>query len=1203
MSFLILASPRSGSTLLTNFLKSSYEIDVAGELLNSNNSIEEHPLNYLKREWRKMTKKMKGFKLFPEQLVERNIRFDDLINTLDVKTVVVIWRKNILEQFVSLEIAEKTGVWHTFDSPTTTEKIILNEDKLQDYVSIQKQYWRMIAEQWPLRVAPVFVNYEDLIQNTSSELKRIFDALLCEFDGEVPPAYSAKQNPAPLCEKVINWNELSETAKNIELNYENFLSELLRQKLHAEVGLPAELSHLIPDREPLMPSTGWVYRVCEPYISNLMKKNVIESIYTGSVSSASRWPKIMANKFKALFGSGTAIPCSNGFTALLLSLQVLDIGDGDEVILPSMTMIAVANAVHFLGAKPVFVDNAPGKYNPGWNEIRCAITERTKAVIVTHTYGVPCHDLLTIVVECKKLNLWLIEDISECVGIEIQVNNNEIRLLGTLGDIAAASLYANKIVHGGDGGIILAKEPSLAPRLNSLLNHGFTPSFHFLHFESAINAKMNGIGAAIACACIDEVKIITKHRQKLAQKYRELLSNTPLKLTAECGSNDAPWVFGVECRSKVERYELRKYLSRYGIETRDFFFPLHLQPAFRTAGSPKRLVNSEHLGSTGFYLPIHHNIEIEDVIFISSAIVSFFSNTEMKLKPPFKQPKCEIIIEPGSNFPTLMTIKNGEVLNNLFCDYYKSKTLMLGHQLNECLVFDRWDSRQKCLNFIEGLKSEDFGENLEFRNKNIQPYVDYFKSEEDFEPSAVKPWLHVDLDSEIYKQTKEVPTTTNKETLQMLAWLVEKVKPKTIVEFGCWLGHASILMALAARESTTKVYSCDAFLWQEWMPNDVKNQYDLTEDKSFLHLFKTFTEKYREIISPVEWSYDCNALPKELADKKVELIFIDITQDAEELEEYWKILEPLLIPDESIVVFNGLTLNSIPFFTRHRDQLVSYAKPATIAKAFKYCSVKSNTKKSSLKRVVKFCKSPDWGHHHNNAFAACVNKLKSEVHADDATVLFAPSVEDTLCDNPALFVNNPWIGIVHEVVEHPEQFYYPDLKRMCSHLYQQQMKNCKGLFTLTTYQRDFLEKHLSTPNKIPIQTLNYPIIDHTSVESQVLRSLKENSEIDLVFIGSFSRDFKLFYDAKVPSYIRKKLLIGDEAAEEERKKAPPEVSIMERLNDEEYEEMLKKSIVFLALKYDGAANTVILECIARNVPIVVPAMRSTVEYIGEKYPL
>jgi perosamine synthetase len=183
------------------------------------------------------------------------------------------------------------------------------------------------------------------------------------------------------------------------------------------------------------------------------------------------------------------------------------------------------------------------------------------------------------------------------------------------------------MVHGGDGGFVVAKDPRLAARLANLVNHGFTPAFHFVHHEPAINAKMQGLAAALACGCLDQLDFIMEHRAGLAAAYRKALrGHLPpgAMLMPPCGPLDTPWVFGLTCASKRQRTELRAFLAARGIETRDFFFPLHLQPAYSHLGREKALPFAEELGSTGLYLPTHTNLRPEDVEYICASVVAFF---------------------------------------------------------------------------------------------------------------------------------------------------------------------------------------------------------------------------------------------------------------------------------------------------------------------------------------------------------------------------------------------------------------------------------------------------------------------------------------------------------------------------------------------------------------------------------------------------
>ena len=318
--------------------------------------------------------------------------------------------------------------------------------------------------------------------------------------------------------------------------------------MEEDYGFYQDAIHLIPDGEPLefRPNGGWKIRVAEPYLPEAAKKYVIDSLESGMISSASPAVERLSSILKEIFGVDVAQPCSSGFSSLLLAMQAANIGPGDDVIMPTLTMVAVGNSAHYVGARPIFADNCPeNRYNPGWRQIEEVATDKVKAVVICHLYGVPCSDLDLIKVNCESRGWVLIEDISECVGIK-DFNG---RLLGTTGDFSVASLYVNKIVHGSDGGFVLAKDKRVAARLKSLTNHGFTENFRFVHFEHAINGKINGLGAALACGTLENLGKAIEHRSELAAIYREGLrqwDGIHYKTMPFCGCNDSPWVFGLE---------------------------------------------------------------------------------------------------------------------------------------------------------------------------------------------------------------------------------------------------------------------------------------------------------------------------------------------------------------------------------------------------------------------------------------------------------------------------------------------------------------------------------------------------------------------------------------------------------------------------------------------------------------------------------
>lgn len=1150
-----------------------------------------------------------GFKVFPEQIFNHNLRFDDLVRYINAKYVIILWRENTLETIVSKLIAEKTNKWYSTEETNLAEKVSIKPEYVYNYVAHYEKEWQKIGSQWPVDVVPIFVKYEDLVANKLETMEHVLSKMSLESDDYEYIIASKRQNPAPLCDKISNWRELPKNLTTIKI----LVPDILTEAINSSLMVPKESLHVVPDREPAAPHDGWRFRVSEPFTCDKLKQNVIEALYGNSVSSGGYWPQELSQKLKVIFGAPVAQPCCNGFVAIVLALQASGIGNGDEVIMPSMTMIAVANAVSFLQAVPVFVDNKADNYNPGWEEIQSAITEKTKAIIVTHTYGVPTPDLETIVEKCKERKLILIEDISECVGISVTISNGSQKLLGTFGNFAAASMYANKIIHAGDGGFVLAKDPKLQSYLMSMVNHGFTPSYHFLHFECALNGKINGLGAAMACGCLDKMNEILENRSEIAQFYRMRLENTPLKLTPQCGLLDSPWVFGVECQSKQQRRSLRAFMAKHGIETRDFFFPLHLQPAYSYLKSNKTFSNAERLATCGFYLPTHPNLSTYDLRFICDVIDRFFDpNLTLELKAEKKQSKEIVLVKPGKLRVESVQYNGGDIEHCSDRGTNLLDAVQATFEVDHHLTNERWDDRESLLKCMNDCIKNANKANAALVKEHFDPYITYLESQKNFEQSLTCPWQSVNLNSSIYNAASQIATTTDMETLQMLCWLVKETKSKRILEIGCLFGHATILLAATAlqvaEEDLPVIYALDGFKWQNWMRRYTPD-INLQKDQSFKAMFDQNVASFKNVVNAVTWEYSSNYLPAELQHEQLDLVFIDFTQEAEELEAVWKLISPTFVSNKTIVVVNGLSWKSIPFFAKFADEMEPVIQPhKTLSKAFLYKSkaLPANTlMEIPLPRKLDFQVAPDWSHHHQNAFTAVIDKLKIEMDNSDSSTMFLPSVEEYLCENADFQITKQWIGIIHEIPDNFDQFYVPDLRSLCSTKYIDELKLCKGLFTLTKCQANFLQENWPKEVPlIPIHTLTYPYIPPAvQQESNIVQLWTEHSPVRLVLIGSFARDFNLFFEMKVPKNVQKVLLLGNKESSNAAKKAPDNVILCERMSEEEYEKMLQTSIVFLSLLYDGAANTIVLECIARNVPIVCPSWSSCVEYLGEEYPL
>mmetsp|Transcript_17856 Transcript_17856/g.38260 ORF Transcript_17856/g.38260 Transcript_17856/m.38260 type:complete len:453 (+) Transcript_17856:154-1512(+) len=398
--------------------------------------------------------------------------------------------------------------------------------------------------------------------------------------------------------------------------------------------LPPRIKESMPSPEPKPGEAGWLYRVLEPYYSRECVDNVMKAMMSGQISSGASWPRKLAEEICRLYNVPVALPTSSGASALHVALLACDLGPEDHVLIPSFTMVAVANMVKMVGARPLYCDSAEGSLNPGCEQLLQKATPRTKAVILCHTYGVACKDIEKIAALCKEKGWWLLEDICEAMGT--RADNGA--LVGTFGDFAVASLYANKPITAGDGGWVHAREAKHHDRLKSLINHGFDPAYHFLHFETAPNAKMNGLGAAFVCSQVKMLPEIMQHRARVAAWYREELAGIDGLSCLEQRTHDAPWVFGVETKDRQTRDRLREHLATRRIETRNYFYCLHLEPVnFYGAdvGSYDILLpQAEHIAQVGFYLPTHSFLERSDIAYITSVIREFYACGKEVATPP-----------------------------------------------------------------------------------------------------------------------------------------------------------------------------------------------------------------------------------------------------------------------------------------------------------------------------------------------------------------------------------------------------------------------------------------------------------------------------------------------------------------------------------------------------------------------------------------
>jgi perosamine synthetase len=397
------------------------------------------------------------------------------------------------------------------------------------------------------------------------------------------------------------------------------------------------VGEFIPGREPVLqkckggPRGGLSYAVAETRFVGNERKYVNECIDTNWISSKGPFIGRFEQSFAGQAGCEHAVACSSGTTALHLVLAALGIGPGDEVVVPAFTMIATINAVHYTGATATLVDAEPMTLNMDPDLLEAKITERTKAVIVVHTYGHPAA-MLRVGEIAKRRALHLIEDAAEAHGAEI-----EGKRVGGFGLASAFSFYANKIITTGEGGMVTTNDAEFARIVRRLRDHAFHPDRHFWHEYAGFNYRMSNLQAAVGFAQVERMPEIIEARRRLARWYATRLRHCPgIILPVESpGVRSVFWMYGIRVREPFgcTGYELRCQLAARGVETRSFFIPLHAQPVYFNQFRGQRFPVAEELCWSGLYLPTHENLSEADVDWICDQIHSVHA-TPIDARPP-----------------------------------------------------------------------------------------------------------------------------------------------------------------------------------------------------------------------------------------------------------------------------------------------------------------------------------------------------------------------------------------------------------------------------------------------------------------------------------------------------------------------------------------------------------------------------------------
>ena len=361
--------------------------------------------------------------------------------------------------------------------------------------------------------------------------------------------------------------------------------------------------------------------VNEPLLDGNEKKYLAECIDTGWISSEGTFVKCFEEEFAARAGRKHGIAVTNGTAAIDAAVEALGIGSGDEVILPTFTIISCVMQIVRSGATPVLVDSDPLTWNMDVTQIEAKITPRTKAIMVVHIYGLPV-DMDPVLELCQRYRLKLIEDAAEVIG-----QTYRGKPCGSFGDISTVSFYPNKHITTGEGGMILTDDDDLAEQCRELRNLCFKPGKRFVHERLGWNLRMTNLQAALGVAQLERLDEFLEKKRWIGRRYNELLADLPgvqLPLAQTDYAENIYWVYGLVLDDSVEfdTEETMNMLSKLGVGCRPFFFPMHQQPVLRERGlfEGDSYPVSERMYKRGFYIPSGLALSEEQILKVSELL-------------------------------------------------------------------------------------------------------------------------------------------------------------------------------------------------------------------------------------------------------------------------------------------------------------------------------------------------------------------------------------------------------------------------------------------------------------------------------------------------------------------------------------------------------------------------------------------------------
>ena len=368
------------------------------------------------------------------------------------------------------------------------------------------------------------------------------------------------------------------------------------------------------------------YPVYSPYLNGREKALVIDCLDSTWISSKGKYVGQFEDSFGSWIGAQHAVSVSNGTVALHVALAALGIGPGDEVLVPTLTYIASANAVKYTGADVVFVDSERDYWQIDVEDAERKITSKTKAIMVVHLYG-QATDMDAVMALAKKHSLYVIEDCAEAIGTRY----DDVHV-GTIGDVGCFSFFGNKTITTGEGGMVVTNNAELAQEIRHLRSQGVSSEREYWHDVIGFNYRMTNLCAAIGCAQMESVDDLIAKKLQIAEWYRQSLAGLPVQVhSTHPRTQHSYWMVSILVDDASDRDAMRTALQLDGIETRPLFYPVHQMSMYAAPGQDFPV--ADDIARRGINLPSYPALMRDDITFICERVRDFFVRQETKMEP------------------------------------------------------------------------------------------------------------------------------------------------------------------------------------------------------------------------------------------------------------------------------------------------------------------------------------------------------------------------------------------------------------------------------------------------------------------------------------------------------------------------------------------------------------------------------------------